>query len=496
MRKMMLFLLSALLLFVVPSCSDDDEEWAYVPGEYMADESGRYGVRWSLTDVSDLGQRCFGAVGKTARIGIGAQNGYSDFDSIYPWSEMQRVTINGDVFVRIPKFSVERYTDDGYEYRIISKDGASPHPAFVEDGRELDEIYVSAYEGYAEDGKLYSRADVIPASNYTPAEFLAMAQNRGECYSLYDMRTVDLIFTLFAVEYGCRNSGVILGHGIAQYLQPLEEEYSGTSVFYSKEKTSATNQFRTKYRGNKRRITVDSDICICKGNQDSVLTYAKVIDIKDSSSGNETVYTFDGDPIDVDTDCFIGNCAQHTNWTETCSAPLSWHTGRAGMKDDYTADQRNPMRYRWIENIVGNVWHYLPDVTFVDEKMYVCDNMRDYVMHKHEPPYELVNYWFPFNDDNGKQKDSRGNNYWVTSLLFDSEEPAMSFGTAFDTSIRSDQAFGAYYYRRDGVNIIANGGGFDHEFRCNILTNRAWIYEGKRWFLYGARLIYKDITDN
>ncbi len=492
MRKIEHHTILILLLLVVVACTDNDEDYGYMPLSYMPTSNEEYGVRWSITDVNDLGQRCFAACGKEARIGIGSTDGYSDFDNIYPWSEMQRVTIAGDVFVRIPKCSVERYIEDGYEYRVVSRNGRYTHPAFIEDGQELDEIYVSAFEGYVADSMLYSIPNVIPASNYTPKEFLAMAQRRGENYSLYDMRTVDLIFTLLAVEYGCRNSSTILGYGIAQYQQPIEREYNYTDVFYSRESAQQVNTFRTKSRQKNKKITVGSNICICQGQQENILTFAKVIAISDSK--NETAYTFDGPPIDVTTDCFIGSCGQDTNWCETCSAPLSWHTGRADMHDNYTATMRNPMRYRGIENIVGNVWHYLPDVTFVDHTAYVCTNMKDYSMHKHEPPYYPLQCAFPYNADNGQQVDTKRKNYWVTSLLYDSDYPFVAFGDDFDDNLLSSQAFGAYYYRREGVNIIANGGGFDHEFRCNILTNRAWIYPDKRWFLYGARLIYKPIT--
>ncbi len=482
---------AAVVLCLAAACSSDDD-YTFVPMNFAPTQSsGEYGVRWSRTDASDLGERCFDACYKEAIIGIGSNDGHSDFDDIYPWSEMEEVEIDGDVFVRIPKCCVDRYIEDGYEYRVVSRSGGTVHPAFIEDGNEVEAIYVGAYEGYVKDGMLYSVPDVIPSSDYTPEEFLAMAQRRGTGYTLYDLRTVDLLFTLFAVEYGCRNSGVVLGYGIAQYQQPLEKEYSGTDAFYSTVTATQTNTFRTKSRGNNKRITVGSNICICEGSQEQVLTYAKVLAISDSKTA--TVYTFDGAPIDVTTDCFIGNCAQDTNWSATCSAPLTWHTGRADMRDGYTAAMRNPMRYRGIENIVGNLWHFLPDVTFVNSTLYVCTNMSDYSMHRHTDPYHPLPYTFPYNDNNGVQRDTPGNNFWTTSLVYDSDYPFVCFGDDYSATINSDKAFGAYYYRRDGVNIIANGGGFDHEFRCNILTHRAWIYPDKRWFLYGARLLYKPI---
>ena len=197
--------------------------------------------------------------------------------------------------------------------------------------------------------------------------------------------------------------------------------------------------------------------------------------------------------MDFTTDCFIGSCAQSTNWCETCSDPLTWHTGRAGMRDAFDERMRNPMRYRWIENIVGNLWHYLPDVTFVNNQMYACPNMKDYAMHCSEGAYVPVGPELPYNATLGKQIDKPGYNYWVTSLMYAADAPAMSFGQAFDSQIYSYKAFGAFHYLREGRNILANGGGFDHEFRSNILTNRAWIYAGKAWYLYGSRLMYKPL---
>ncbi len=476
-------------LLLLSACSGT-EEFLFVPGSYAPDSSTRYGVRWSVTDVDDLGSRCFGACDKVAQIGIGSTDGFSDFDALYPWCDIERVELDGDIFVRIPRFGVERYVEDGYEYRVISDD-APTHPLFIEDGLELDEVYIGAFEACVEDSLLYSRPDVYPASNFTPQEFLAMSRARGNNYSIYDMRACDALFTLFAVEYGCRNSGVILGYGVAQYLQPLELESAGTNTFYSTVTSSATNDFTARYRGDKRKISVGSNIVICRGTQDEVVTIATVTAISDSKKRNQTIYSFDGPAISVDTDCFIGSYGATTNWCETCSAPLNWHTGRANMKDGYDPKQRNPMRYRWVENIVGSLWAYLPDVTFKDDKMFVCSNMRDYEMHCTSGAYEPVDFEFPFNDDNGVQVDKSRNNFWVVSLLCDSTQTAMSFGEQFSNTILSNQAFGAYYYRRDGTNIIANGGGFDHEFRCNMLTNRAWIYPDKKWFLYGARLIKK-----
>ena len=117
-----------------PYIPDGLEEWTF------SDTLGcRYGVRWQLGNPNDLGERCFDAKGLRATFGVGSGNGYSDFDRVYPWSQIRRCNVrfdsdslvivydnepgfaldgsNGDVMVRIPKFYVEKYIDDGYEYR-------------------------------------------------------------------------------------------------------------------------------------------------------------------------------------------------------------------------------------------------------------------------------------------------------------------------------------------------------------------------------------------
>ena len=516
------FICGILALFGV-SCYEDipygeDEEPSIEDWEYrtITDSIGkRYGVRWKTDDPYDLGERCLDAEGLRARFGVGSSPGKSDYDQVYPWSEIKRCNIkrlgeetiitfdddpsfsvdgsNGDVFVRIPKFYVEKYIENGYEYRVVSGKGDKPHPAFIENGKELDAVYVSAFEGYmGKDSLLRSVANVIPTSNITAQQFLDAAQKRGPQYTLYDMRTVDMLFSLIAVEFGCRNTNTIFGYGIADYQQPIEKEWDTDMRYYAQTEKKNTNTIECKHR-RVEKMNVGTNICICKGNQRNILTFARLTDLKDD--GRSTIYTFDGPPIDITTDCFIGSCAQSTNWTETCSAPHYSYMGRANMIErGLSPRERNPMRYRWIENIVGNVWHYLPDITFLNRQMYVCSNMQDYQFASHEGAYQPYNAPFEItNNDNGAINDDRGVNYWVTRLMDDSEMRGVSFGIEYDKNLTSSEAFGAYYYLRDGLNIVVNGGGFDHRTRCNLLTTRAWITPSYRWHLYGARLLFKDI---
>lgn len=496
--------------------------------------SPKYGIRWSVSNSDDLGERVFNAVGLTATIGIGNTNGHSDFDSIYPWSDIRRCNklvnskgaviityegeegfsldgSNGDVFVEIPKFYYNKYFKDGYEYRVISSQGLNVHPAFIEDGRELDAIYVGAFEGYKdEEGKLRSYGGVMPTSNLTPAEFLSAAKLNGEGTTLLDMRTVDAIWTLMAIEFGSRNTNSYLGYGYADYWQPIANGYSGDAgnepSYRAINITSTpTNQitipnFSESIRGY---FFTGCNIVICQNNeQKDILAIRKLVNM--TVEDTNTIFTFDGDPITFSPDnegYFLGSYACTCNWCESigdinASYKLNWHTGRTNMPDKpqygIHAECINPIRYRWIENIYGSLWHYLPDVSFNDLQMYICDNIKDYEMHKTTTPYRAVGPTLLQQGSNGNKSDIAGANYWITDLIRDPFNKGTSFGKSWNTELTSKKAFGAYYYLNSGNVVISHGGGFDHLWRCNMLTMRAWQSASAKWYLYGARIIYKN----
>jgi hypothetical protein len=259
-----------------------------------------------------------------------------------------------------------------------------------------------------------------------------------------------------------------------------------------------------KRNGIYDQMMVGTTITICKGDQSNILTQALITNVNLDSEYAEI--TFDGAPIDVDTTCFCGNAPQMTNWVETCNGALSWHTGRAlrtgfnwGL-ESVAEKTLNPMRYRWIENINGNIWKFLPDITFNECQMYVCKNISDYEFHKTSGAYKPVHNTLTPQNINGGLNDKRipNSDYtdgssWIDKLIVEPFAKGISIGQSFTGNMLSSEGFGANYQLRNALVCIASGGGFDHSFRCNILTMRAQITEGTMWYLYGARLMYKPM---
>lgn len=177
-----------------------------------------YGIARDITASSPEWARTDGSAGFSATASIGTVAGASDFDNIYPWSEMKRVTLDtGDVMVRIPKFYYGRYRNGNIERIQISGRadvGLTLHPAFNHAGVEQDCIYVGAYKTSAQYTSYHrSVSGDIPLVKGTRATFRAKAKEKGAGWSIIDISTLSAIQMLYLVEFANNNSQAMIGRG-------------------------------------------------------------------------------------------------------------------------------------------------------------------------------------------------------------------------------------------------------------------------------------------
>ena len=176
-----------------------------------------YGIKREVNSTTPLWTRTLKAVGLTATASVGTTSGKSDFDAIYPWSEMKRVTLaTNDVMVYIPLFYYRRYITNDTEYIEISKRkyrGFAVHPG--------SNCYIGAYEA---SNTNQSKSGVTPTVNIGIAAQRNSVMSKGSGWSLLDIASWSALQMLYLVEYANSNSQVTIGRGYC------DKAFSGTSL--------------------------------------------------------------------------------------------------------------------------------------------------------------------------------------------------------------------------------------------------------------------------
>ncbi|MFT3797637.1 hypothetical protein [Microbacterium sp.] len=98
------------------------------------------------------------------------------------------------IMVRIPRFRIGEVMDGG---------GDEIHPAFVVNGRVVEEIYLSKYEASMEDGLAYSLPARLPAGEITFDEAIAACEGKGPGWHL--MTNAEWA----AILLWCRKNGTV-----------------------------------------------------------------------------------------------------------------------------------------------------------------------------------------------------------------------------------------------------------------------------------------------
>lgn len=160
--------------------------------------------------------------------------GKNDFDDAYPFGQIRlcnlqlvngekkltmegepgfdRTGKNGNVMVRIPKFYSRREKEGTLERWMVSgvcHEGFSLEPCFLRDGKELDCIYVGAYNSCEKGGGLFSVSDCVPDTMQSITEFEEAYAADG--YDPYDFATMLCLQKLCVIELGTRQLKKTLG---------------------------------------------------------------------------------------------------------------------------------------------------------------------------------------------------------------------------------------------------------------------------------------------
>ena len=479
-----------------------------------------HGVRWKLIEdeVADYDLPC-------ERLGAAAGLTAKDFDQIFPWSQMKlcklvtrpdgsmKVCYSGEpefgaatqanVMVEIPKHHMKRVVSEGHESRWISAEplaGYVVDPAFVEAGRELDHVYVGAYEAFiASDGKMQSVSGVHPTPDKTRVQYREDARANGPGFGTMDLRTLLLLQNLYLIEHADRNSQRALGNGWGKLLQPHQ-----THRCVRPER--AANRLITRPAKPTTVKKIEEGIFV--GGAIQITSYEKsgnvllagrtltAIKLDDPEPGFVSLH-FDGEPVDTNTDMCLGGSAQKTGWADA----IPGHSGHGDFHGSPPYESyRCAVKYRHMENLWGNLWCFIDGVNLSNSRAYICDDMSAYASGMTTGAYRPVALNQLLQNDNGDIGGVREVHY-MKNLGYDPKVPWLALPLDFtyqglDSSpgksmpLRSGH-FGDYYYLNTKATCYVHGGGFDHYWRCGLFTLRGWATDTQKWYLYGSRLIYK-----
>lgn len=177
-----------------------------------------YGAYWSGGSETTL-TRTDDAVSFTnpdPYVADGDHPGYSLFDSIWPWSDMEIVEKDGNSLVEIPKYWY-KITREGaamtFQIANYAADGFSVSPAHQDRGDgvgERDVVYIGRYH-CASDYK--SKTGAMPLVSISRAAARTQIQNLGTGYYLNDYALFWTVRMLYLVEFADWDSQKVIGYG-------------------------------------------------------------------------------------------------------------------------------------------------------------------------------------------------------------------------------------------------------------------------------------------
>ena len=263
---------------------------------YPEEPAKIYGLRW---DGNTTYTRLEDAEGMVANAGVGAIPATNDFDNAEIYKDIVDVTVDGNVFVKIPKFYIKKVvTGDTWEWYVSKerKDNVYYLPECFKDesGNELDYVLIGKYDASLNGTKLESKSGATPAVSISLDTARTYAINNNVSgvtgYQLFDIHAYDAVQVLFYIEFGTVNSqSIMYGYSASANSKMLSNGTTNIVVSSSGSTTSNSDGLSAmKYRGIENLY----------GNiyqfVDGIFFYLKQVYVSKKPSTYSTYYTSDG----------------------------------------------------------------------------------------------------------------------------------------------------------------------------------------------------------
>jgi hypothetical protein len=428
-----------------------------------------YGVSWDKGESPTL-TRTDVSIGMVANAGVDAGVVVNDFDNIGIWKGIVQVTDTlSNVFMRIPKFYIRKTDGVGYKTWQVSK---TPYPGFYlpwcfwdfTNSRELPYIDVGKYPGSKADTKLQSVSGAYPLVNTNIANMrvAAVANNAGGLlgYQQLDLHVVDLLQTLFYIEFATLDSQAIMaGYTTGQYLATHVATVAENAV----NRVIVVNAQAALYAVG-RALSCGTSL---GDNQIFTNRTITAIDVYDAS--NKAI-SFDGAAVNIAVNNIVYNSGYKNGKTDAVVASSGSYASNSTGKHSF--------KYRGIENLWGNVWQFVDGLNITNRQGWIAKNAADYASNVFAAPYEQLGYV------NG------GTDGYFKTAGYDANFPFAALPTSIDAA---HKYYKDYYYQGTGQLIARLGGSWYYSSYAGFSY---WNLSSSSSFTYvavGGRLLRKPL---
>ena len=424
-----------------------------------------YGVSWNKSS-SPILTRTDNAVGMVANAGVDSQVVQNGFDTAQIFSEMTEVTdALGNVFIRIPKFYIKKTDGVNSKTWQISKrnfTGSYLPWCFWDFANSVALPYIDIGKYPATlsgDNKLESKPGKYPLINKNIVDMRTYARANGAGYQQLDIHVVDVLQTLFYIEFATLNSQAIMaGYTAGQY----SATHTATVTENNVNRIIVANATAALYAVG-QAISVGTSL---GGNQ---IFYGRTITSIDVVDASNKALAFDGAPVNI----AVGNIVYNTGWLNDFSG---WITASSGSLVSNSSG-KYPMMYRGIENLWGNLLTFVDGINVNNNQGWVCPNAADYASNLFAAPYASLGY-VNHNADG-----------YPTVMGYDAASPFAALPTAVGGSPTTYYA--DYYYQATGQRIALLGGGWFHGAVAGLSYWNLLNASSAANVVIGARLVRK-----
>lgn len=429
-----------------------------------------YGVSWNKSSNPVL-TRIDSNIGMTANVGIGSQTVVNDFDKCLIFGEMTEVLDSlGNVYIRIPKFYIRK--TDGVDFKTwqISK---TKYSGFYlpwcfwdfTNNRELPYVDVGKYKASKSGAnKLESKPDVFPLRNDTIVNFRTYAQNNNTGgllgYQQLDIHVIDVLQTLFYIEFATLNSQSIMqGYTAGQY----NAAHTATVAENGVTRIIVANATAALYVVG-QPISIGTSL-----GGDQIVTDRLITSIDYYDASNKAI-VFDGAAVNI----AVGNIVYNSVWKNGFSSGIAASSGSLVANDG-----KSPCTYRGIESPFGDMWQFVDGVNVNERQAWICKNAADYASNVFADPYKQVSYV------------NHNVNGYPSAMGFDHNYPFVELPVEANGS--ASTYYSDYYYQNTGQRIALFGGRWSYGANAGLSSWHLISDSSNASAIIGGRLVKKAL---